>query len=250
MASTNQIESLKELRFYEVEKTLEFLPLSGKLLEIGAGAGWQAKQFFERGYDVSALDIKSNKLKHLSEFPVLEYDGLHFPFPDKHFDIVYSSNVLEHVLELDILEKEIYRVLKPKAIAVHILPTISWRLGTSLTHPLYLFQLAYRYLTNKRNPIKNTDDHFLPSFWQLWKYLLPSRHGVKGNSFSELYNFSSFYWSRHFKSCKWNVVEYQPSCIFYSGNQILHKNIDLAWRRRLSQYLGSATSIWVLKKLQ
>ena len=41
---------------------------------------------------------------------------------------MFSSNTLEHVKQLDILLKEMRRVLKPRGTMVHILPTSAWRL--------------------------------------------------------------------------------------------------------------------------
>ena len=49
-----------------------------------------------------------------------------FPFPDNHFDAVYSSHVLEHFTpeQALFLLKEAYRVLKPKGIVRIVVPNL------------------------------------------------------------------------------------------------------------------------------
>jgi len=148
------------------------------------------------------------------------------------------------------LEKEICRVVTQEGIMVHVLPTVAWRIWTSLTHPIYILQLAcQRILSNREYAItQNLKSASIPSGWRLWQYLLPRRHGVTGNTITELLLFSRRHWSIHFGSSGLLVLSVQPSGIFYSGNQIFHNKLALIWRQRLSHLLGSATSIWVLKK--
>ncbi len=43
------------------------------------------------------------------------YDGKTIPFPDNHFDSVFSSEVLEHVFNPDQILTELHRVMKPGA---------------------------------------------------------------------------------------------------------------------------------------
>lgn len=74
----------------------------------------------------------SSPLRGASSRPVCEDDGRHLPFEGGSFDVVWSSNVIEHVGEIDAFEAEIRRVLTPEGLAVHALPTASWRLWTSL----------------------------------------------------------------------------------------------------------------------
>ena len=56
---------------------------------------------------------------------------------------MFSSNVLEHVRELDQLEVEIKRVLRPGGLCVHVLPTHVWRFWTTLSaFPVALQKVA------------------------------------------------------------------------------------------------------------
>lgn len=71
----------------------------------------------EAGFDVSGIDIPSSNLKDDRIWPVTDYDGKNIPF-----DIVFSSNVLEHIPHIYDFQGEIERVLKPGSIVIHILP--------------------------------------------------------------------------------------------------------------------------------
>ncbi len=92
-----------------------------KILEVGCGFGIDALITSEctdcsaYGIDLSyeALRIAkgSNKLFSKQLFSV-NADGLHLPFSDESFDMVFSQGVLEHIADENIFLKEQSRVLK------------------------------------------------------------------------------------------------------------------------------------------
>ena len=100
-----------------------------RVLEIGAGSGHQASLLEYFDHEVEAIDVSISN--HLI-YPITEFDGVNIRSLNNYFDYVFSSNVLEHVVHLDKLQKEIYRALKPEGLAIHILPTHTWRLWAIL----------------------------------------------------------------------------------------------------------------------
>ena len=74
-------------------------------------------------------------------FPIIDYDGRHIPFDDASFDIVFSSNVMEHICDLHQTNREIQRVLRPDGYCVHVMPTHIWRFWTTLS----AFPTAFQY---------------------------------------------------------------------------------------------------------
>ena len=64
------------------------------------------------GFDVSAVDLKDGKYTANSVRKIDFYDGVKLPYSNDSFDIVFSSNVLEHVKEVMNFQNEIKRVLK------------------------------------------------------------------------------------------------------------------------------------------
>ena len=93
------------------------------------------------GCVVTSIDLAARQRSDRQYFPVIDYDGEQLPFSENSFDVVYSSNVLEHVERLEVTLAEIQRVLRKHGIAIHVLPTPTWRIWTSLTHYPFLCKL-------------------------------------------------------------------------------------------------------------
>jgi ubiquinone/menaquinone biosynthesis C-methylase UbiE len=106
-----------------------------RVLEVGSGVGWIMQGMIE-AYptveEVVGLDISENMIRRAQERWTHArarwelYDGLHFPFPDGHFQVVYSCAALQHVEKHHafFIFKEIQRVLAPGGHAVlHLMPT-------------------------------------------------------------------------------------------------------------------------------
>lgn len=237
--------ALRAYRGHELKMVLEHLPPEARILEIGAGNGWQALQLAASGHTVDAVDIDRDSRDPHRVYPVRLYDGHKLPFEDASFDVVFSSNVIEHICHIDAFEQEIHRVLKPDGMAIHILPTSSWRLWTSLTHPLYVIRAALALLVG-RNTMQSTaaQRRDVPWFHALW----PNRHGERGNSLSEIYLFSRRAWLRHFTRTGWHVGEDLGTSLFYTGNQIHHLRLWLPARQALAGVLGSVTRIFVMRR--
>src|SRR3954453_410303 len=140
------IDHLNRLRRAEIEFLVSHLFEGARILEIGAGTGQQASDLATRGFDVVAIEKNDSQYASHRLFPIVNYNGRNIPFDNNSFDIVFSSNVLEHVEDLAQLNKEIRRVLKPDGDAVHIMPTHSWRFWTTLA----ALPVALQYAWNLR----------------------------------------------------------------------------------------------------
>ena len=244
---------LRTIRLRELEQAAACFPATGRILEIGAGAGWQALELERRGYDVQAVDIAGSPYEQVCEFPVVEYDGLRLPFPDANFDVVFSSNVLEHVRGLGSFEAEIRRVLAPSGRAVHVLPTSSWRLCTTLVFPLHLFRrvLERALKPGEKRSGASSRAQARPEAPRGWRRVLriltPARHGEDGNVLSELYYFSGRRWRRHFRSAGLHLTAEIPTHLAYTGYEILGAGVGLRVRRMASYLIGSACRIYVMQ---
>lgn len=64
-------------------------------LDFGAGDGWFAASFVERGLarDVTPVDVQARPRTHAN---VTLYDGVRLPFPDGSFELVSCIDVLHH----------------------------------------------------------------------------------------------------------------------------------------------------------
>src|SRR5581483_5626823 len=125
---------LERLRASELESVWKWLEPGAKVLDVGGGTGYQARLLADRGCCVSSVDIQGPETAPPVYFPVQCYDGAHFPFPDASFDVVFSSNVLEHIRDLPGILAEMRRVCKPGGLFIHLMPTPAWRIWTQITY--------------------------------------------------------------------------------------------------------------------
>lgn len=254
MPDQKRLEHLQTIRQYELRRALQYFPASGHILEIGAGAGWQAHWLKHQGYEVTAVDIPESRYLQSRIFPVILYDGINLPFPDNSFDIIFSSNVLEHIPDPNKLDREVKRVLRPNGTAIHIVPTTTWRLWTLLTHHFYILRLLAGYIKNRLS--KDGDpaidqlhkSSHLSRMEILGRLMWPPRHGERGTAIHELCLFSKNSWSRNFQNQGWSVKGCYPVGLFYTGNQIFHSRINISTRSKLSRLLGSSSMIFSLNR--
>jgi SAM-dependent methyltransferase len=218
------------------------------VLEIGAGAGWQAKKIAEHGYLVEAIDIEGSGYSEDRVWPVKKYDGRRIPFSNGYFDVVFSSNVLEHIAHIEEFQKEILRVLKTSGIAVHVVPGSGWRFWTSIAHyPFIIKSLLFHVKKDMGGGIQAQQAERASIAMLLKNVLFPHRHGEIGNSFSELYRFSIYSWKKMFIKNGWKIERIIPNNLFYTGYMIFGSRLPLNLRRQMSRFLGNACYIFILK---
>ena len=123
-----QYEDIKELK--TISKDLIFISdikPDNKVLDIGTGTGRIAfeayKNIGEKGY-VTGIDFEQENIDFCNRKCKENNfcDNINFlnadlnnrlPFPDEHFDIIYSRSVLMHIENKKHVLQELYRVLKP-----------------------------------------------------------------------------------------------------------------------------------------
>lgn len=96
--------------------------MKGKLLDFGCG-NKPYKDLF-RVEEYIGLDIANEAHDHSQESIEVLYDGKKIPFEDGHFDAVFSSEVFEHVFNLEPVLAEISRVLKKDGLLLVTLPFV------------------------------------------------------------------------------------------------------------------------------
>jgi SAM-dependent methyltransferase len=86
--------------------------LQGKLMDFGCGSK-PYKSLFSNITEYIGVDYDSPGHPHTNEQIDVLYDGKHLPFPDNHFDSIFTTEVFEHIFNLPEILKELNRVLKP-----------------------------------------------------------------------------------------------------------------------------------------
>lgn len=264
MFTTRELTWLVRLRERELNIVLEKCPgMSGRLLEIGGGTGHQALALTRHCREVCSIDIEqTGGYADHRVFPVQPYDGRRIPFPDGSFDVVFSSNVLEHIAPIDDFEKELHRVLKQSGRAVHVIPTHSWRLWTALAHAPAMAKVVPRAVVRRAesfaptlfsrdqipapSPAVSSEPLALPRRRSLSRDLSMlvgwGPHGERGNSLSEiLYYFRPSWWEHHFRASGWTIERKFPIGLFYTGHALAGERLSLAQRGRWARVVGSST---------
>lgn len=251
-------DAFRRLRLAEVEDSIALLQRfgadKGQLLEIGAGTGWQAKALADAGFQVEAIDLpaESGISGHAAgrEWPIRDYDGVHIPFPDASFDIIYSSNVLEHVERLDELSTEMQRVLRPGGIALHLVPNPQWRLLSLLTYYPGQAKDFLGWLRRERQQATTAAQGAPASRGLIGKAvrrLFPPTHGAQGTALSELARFSKSRWDGFFESAGWDVLHYGNNGLAASGDYLLGTWLGINLRRRIGRAIGGIAHVYVTR---
>lgn len=261
------LQHLEMLRLSELSLVISEIkklkPDGVKILEIGAGSGWQSKKLTERGYLVEAIDIANSNYINNRVWPIINYDGNYIPFSDEEFDVIFSSNVMEHIPHLDQFQDEIRRVLKPDGIVIHLVPSGSWSFWTILTHYPYILKLIMTKIFAKDNAISGMHagnrkqvseaEDIAPALLKnmarkVRNGILPRRHGERGNVVTEIYYFGKDWWVSFFQNNGWDILKYSTNQLFYSGYSIFGSSISISGRQLLSRYLGASCHLFVLNK--
>lgn len=81
----------------KVEFIKQYVPLGGRILDVGCGNGIFTLRFANAGARVTGLDYSRHLLGQNSHSPLVCGDATSLPFPDGSFDVVFEANVLHHV---------------------------------------------------------------------------------------------------------------------------------------------------------
>jgi ubiquinone/menaquinone biosynthesis C-methylase UbiE len=98
----------------EVDLVLRYAA-GGRVLEAGCGTGLLLDKVRPHAREAVGLDLSPGMLSVARRrgLPVVHASVTQVPFPDHHFDVVYSMKVLAHVEKITLALAELGRVLRP-----------------------------------------------------------------------------------------------------------------------------------------
>lgn len=240
---------LDQLRAAELEMVLPEIRPSARVLEFGAGTGIQAKAMADRGFDVVAIDLADSAYSDDRVYPVIDYDGRTIPLPDASVDVIFSSNVLEHVEDFPRIAAEFRRITRPGGYGVHLMPSFPWRawtLASGFPNAVVAGVTAVAHLIAP--PAGQTRPQaLLRNVKTAASGVLPIGHGTSPEAFSELYTFSSHAWRRRFERHGLVVESVRSVPMFHTGHQLFGARLSLDARRRLSNIIGGAANLYLVQ---
>ena len=157
-------------------------------LELGAGDGEQSITIAKFCNKLTCTEIDQNKLKPRNiphtKYQICDAEDLS-RFPDNSFDLIFSSNMLEHLHNPQRCLKECKRVIKKRGIIIATVPNRTWKFFNFCFAPL--------------------------------RGIIPKIHGVSSNHFIEFKQFGSRRWEKEFKDTGFNIIK-KIKLPFYIGH--------------------------------
>jgi SAM-dependent methyltransferase len=121
-----------------LEMVRRFVDLEdARILDVGCGIGTYVRRFRRYSDDVHGIEVEPERVAEASrDLPnIVLAVGEALPYPDDHFDLVFSNEVIEHVADDRATALEMVRVTKPGGAVVAFAPN---RLYPFETHGAYI----------------------------------------------------------------------------------------------------------------
>lgn len=268
IGKTDWTEYLHAIRKREIDTIFSSLPptrlTSG--LEIGAGDGFQTSLIAPRIDKLVSSDLNFKRIKKSLKISSVEYktidaDAIRGIFPDKSFDFIFSSNVLEHLRDPKEFLFSTLPMLTDNGYAVHIIPNRYIKIFYLLLYYPHVTLLAFDRiigklrgepffkgggvdLENNINSKKRSTGPRINIVSRLKKFILPSPHGNFTSHTKEFIAFGRKQWEYIFKSAGYSIESYAKGPAF-SGY-----GFGLSRIRDLLESMGvSSEHIFILKKM-
>jgi len=227
----NWLAHLHEIRRREIAAIFAHCPHDAfsSALELGAGDGYQSRLLAQ--YTTSLVSTDFNAQIALCaptekiSYRVCDAERVDSEFAGSFFDLVFSSNMLEHLPRPDLALAGIGKVLTPDGIVIHVVPTPFWKFWQVSLHIPHMLAHSLERLSEvgigtllssgpkvregasqptnviENNPkIAKRERRFVSSL--VW----PEPHGVSSSNFAEFFAFSRRRWLHTFAGAGLDVV--------------------------------------------
>lgn len=219
---TNHLKANPE---YEKDKT--------EILEFGCGEGFQIPYLKSIGNVVASDIYRNENIKGIEDLEFVECGIGKTPFENNRFDVIFSSQVIEHIEDLNEAFSELLRIGKSECIYAFTVPTSTWLL---ISFPIKyigklfkILNLMYEYTSKKKTDINvktnsNDEKHtkrsidkysFINKISKVLKYLIfPGGHGAFGG-FATCYKmFKIKNWEKMFIKNGFIILQTKPLLLY------------------------------------
>ena len=216
------IPHLHAIRRREVEKIFGQVPdgafASG--LELGAGDGFQSRLLARWVRRLTSTDftIQASAVEAPPSVSFLACDAEEVDrvLAGRRFDLVFTSNLLEHLPDPDRALRAMHAVLADDGIAIHVMPGRFWKVFHLALHlpnraVLLLERVGRRGAARPvvaTNPVArdNNPKSNRPVRSRWFRMLVPVPHGAAGSHMRELIDYGRSRWRRRLESAGFEIV--------------------------------------------
>jgi SAM-dependent methyltransferase len=139
-------------------------------------------------------------------------------FAPGSFDLVFSSNLLEHVPDPRRALQASLRLLAPGGVAVHVVPGVNWKLAQLALHYPNLAAVTLQRLTQGSpapDPLgERPNNAKRPELISRWTLLWPQPHGISRTNLGELFAFRRRRWLHEVEGAGLELVAALPGPVF------------------------------------
>ena len=140
--------------------------------ELGAGDGYQSTLLSQYIISLESIEINPRLLQKTSlegiEYRICGAEAALEEFTDKSLDIIFSSNLLEHVVDPLKVLSGIHRVLKDDGVMVNVMPGPFWKACQALLYVPAQVLVTIERITKTRG-IKNILQELLAVARETWQ---------------------------------------------------------------------------------
>ncbi|TVR99355.1 MAG: class I SAM-dependent methyltransferase [Rhodospirillales bacterium] len=178
-----------------------------RVLDLGCGNGDIVRGWIDMGFDAYGCDFRFKPgpevetLFQKGRLALITERPYRLPYPDGHFDVLVTNQVMEHVCDYPATLKETHRVLKPHSVCLHIFPARFVPIEPHIHVPLAtVFQFWLWLALWARLGIRKTNQYDLS-----WREVADDNHRYLSNhtkylASADIYEnfskyFQEFYWA-------------------------------------------------------
>lgn len=244
-------ELRRTIRRREIEAIFSEVPkdIFVRVLELGAGDGFQSQLLARYTRFLVSTDINPERLVCHSNHKITctVCDAKRLPYRNNEFDLIYSSNLLEHLPDPAQTFMEMSRVLRDNGIMIHVVPNRFWKvlhLGLFyFSQFLAIIELLTGSSVKNIGGRGNNPQKPRSTFWR--RNLWPPVHGASPTNAIEFSRFGRRYWQSVFEGAGFELVEVVKHLSVHSPYRFGFDKV-----RRLLEWMGfSSCTGFILRKV-
>ena len=193
-------------------------------LELGSGEGYQSTMLINYCNKLICTELNDDRLMRRNivvvEYKICDAEKIEIYFDTMKFDLIFSSNMFEHLPNPDLALLGIKKILSKSGIVILIMPSSFWAIcHLVLYYPVTILNTIRRKIFNRKDKIKmkleknnvkksnNLKAERIKRTFFLNFIRWPYPHGVSKSNFQEIINFNKQSWIKLFIKNGYRIID-------------------------------------------